>query len=300
MKAVTIDRTGGPEQFQISDVDAAAPAAGEIAVQVAASAVNPVDVKTRSGFLPFEIAFPAILGWDVAGTVTAVGEGVDRFAVGDAVIGMVCQPARGAGTYAEQVVADQSLFATAPAGVDLVDAAAIPLGGLTARQLVDDLALGAGDTVAVIGARGAVGRIVVQLLVAAGVETVAVAREGDRDDLQQLGVSRVVTSAADLAPASFQAVVDTADIGAAARDLVVDGGKLTMIYDGEYPEPARGVEPKRWFVKENGEQLQELSDAIAAGTLTVPVAQRFPLAEIADAHATFERGGVRGKILLVP
>ncbi|WP_040517433.1 NADP-dependent oxidoreductase [Gordonia neofelifaecis] len=300
MKAALIHRTGSPEEFQVSDVEVPTPGDGEILVRVAASAVNPVDVKTRSGFLPFEIAFPATLGWDVAGIVTAVGEGVDRFSVGDAVIGMVCQPMRGAGTYAEQVVADQSLFAGAPAGVDLVDAAAIPLGGLTARQLVDDLALDADDTVAVIGARGAVGRIVVQLLVAAGISTVAVARDADREDLLALGATEVVTSTDELPGASFDAVVDTAGIGDAARDLVVDGGKLTMIYDGEYPAPARGVEPKRWFVQENGDQLQELSDGVAAGTLTVPVSWRFPLTEVAEAHTVFEAGGIRGKIVLVP
>src|SRR5207302_5182861 len=135
-------------------------------IAVAASAVNPVDLSTRAGKAAGAIpnpVFPMVLGWDAAGRVDAVGEGVTRFAVGDRVIGLSVWFVTRRGTYAEQVVLDEDACALAPAGVDDVHACTLPLNGLTAWSALAVAAVEPGDTLLVTGAAGAVGGFAVQL-----------------------------------------------------------------------------------------------------------------------------------------
>ena len=299
MRAVVITAKGGPEVLTVDEVDEPTAGPADITVSVAAAAVNPVDLKTRSGFLPIELAYPAILGWDVSGTVVAVGSSVTRFALGDNVIGMIAQPAHCFGTYAERVVANHLLFAHAPTGVTLEHAAAIPLAALTAVQQLDKITLPAQSTVLVTGAAGAVGRIASALLLLRGHRVDALARESDTEVLQALGARRLFTSATDLTFGEYDAVVDTAGVSRSI-DSVRDGGAFVSIEDGEQPEPQRGITPGKSYVNEDGAGLEEFTALVSAGTITVPVAREFGFDEAPQAHSLLADGGTRGKVLLIP
>ncbi|WP_067853154.1 NADP-dependent oxidoreductase [Nocardia shimofusensis] len=298
MKAAILPTIGAPDLLLLGEVPDLPVGPTDIAVSVAAAAVNPVDLKTRSGFLKLDLQFPAVLGWDVAGVVTAVGEQVRRFAPGDRVIGMIAQPAHRYGTYAERVVADQELFAPAPSTVPLTEAAAIPLAALTARQTLGTLSLAPDARVLVTGGAGAVGRIAVQLLRHRGHSVGAVARAGDADDLCDLGV--VWTGAVDrVEERGWDAVVDTAGL-ASSIAAVRDDGAFVSIDDNEQPRPQRGITPHKSYVDENGSALAELVAMIDAGQLRVPVARSYALADVARAHTDVAGGGIRGKVLVIP
>ncbi|MFD4656442.1 NADP-dependent oxidoreductase [Kitasatospora sp. NPDC058444] len=299
MKAVTFHHTGAPDVLTLGEVPELPVGPQDIRVVVTAAAVNPVDLKTRSGFLTLNLTYPSVPGWDVSGVVAEIGGEVTRFTVGQQVVGMVAQPAHRYGTYAEQVVADARLFAPAPVGVPLEEAAALPLAGLTAVQTLDKLTLAPGAPVLVTGAAGAVGRIAVQLLLADGHSVDALARAGDAESLRALGVGTVHTRAQDLPAATHAAVVDTAGVAAAIR-AVADGGQFVAIDDNDQPAPERGITPRKSYVDENGDQLRTLSDLVSAGRLTVPTGRRYPLADAARAHQEFGAGGLRGKVLLLP
>ena len=299
MRAVVITAKGGPDVLTVTDIDEPDSRPADITVAVAAAAVNPVDIKTRSGFLPIELTYPAVLGWDVSGTVVAVGPSVTRFTPGDNVIGMIAQPAHRFGTYAERVVADESLFAHAPTGISLQHAAAIPLAALTAVQLLDKIALSAQSTVLVTGAAGAVGRIASALLMICGHRVDALARESDVEDLLALGARQVFTRPADLQAGVYDAVFDTAGV-VDTIDSVHDDGAYVSIEDGDQPEPQRGITPGKSYVNEDGPGLEEFAALVSAGTITVPVAREFGFDEAPQAHSLLAAGGTRGKVLLTP
>lgn len=299
MKAVIITAKGEPDVLTVAEIDEPEAGPGDIVVSVAAAAVNPVDLKTRSGFLDIELTYPAVLGWDVSGTVVAVGPSVTRFAQGDNVIGMIAQPAHRFGTYAERVVADESLFAHAPTGVTLEHAAALPLAALTALQQLDKITLPAQSTVLVTGAAGAVGRIASAILLTRGHRVDALARESDTDDLLELGARSVFGKPVDLPLGTYDAVVDTAGV-VETIDSVRDGGAYVSIEDGDQPEPQRGITPGKSYVNEDGAGLEEFAALVSAGTITVPVAREFGFDEAARAHSLLAAGGTRGKVLLIP
>ncbi|MCZ4521019.1 NADP-dependent oxidoreductase [Rhodococcus ruber] len=299
MKAVIITAKGDPDVLTVADIDEPTAGPGDITVSVAAAAVNPVDLKTRSGFLPIDLTFPAVLGWDVSGTVIDVGQSVTRFAPGDTVIGMIAQPAHRFGTYSERVVADESLFAHAPTGISLEHAAAIPLAALTAVQQLDKISLAAQSTVLVTGAAGAVGRIASAILLSRGHRVDAVARESDTENLLALGAGQVFTKPVDLQQGRYDAVVDTAGV-VETIDSVRDGGAYVSIEDGDQPELQRGITPGKSYVNEDGPGLDEFVSLVSAGTITVPVAHEFGFDEASQAHSLLAAGGTRGKVLLIP
>nr|WP_279163492.1 NADP-dependent oxidoreductase [Rhodococcus erythropolis] len=299
MKAIAIEAIGDPSVLTLTEVDEPTSGPGDVTVSVAAAAVNPVDLKTRSGFLPIELHFPAVLGWDVSGTVIAVGSAVTRFTPGDRVIGMIAQPAHRYGTYAERVTADQSLFAPAPSNVTLEHAAAIPLAALTAVQCLEELDLAPESTVLVTGAAGAVGRIASALLISRGHRVEALARESDTDELLALSLSRVIASPVDLPQKEYDAIVDTAGI-AESVDSVRDDGAFISIDDNEQPAPQRGITPAKSYVDEDGSGLESFAELVSTGSVTVPVARTFRFDEAPQAHALLAAGGTRGKVLLIP
>ncbi|PID59965.1 MAG: oxidoreductase [Gammaproteobacteria bacterium] len=299
MKAALIHRTGSASELQVTDIPMPEVGPGEIRVKVAAAAVNPVDVQTRSDSLDLNITFPSVLGWDVAGTVDAVGAGVTRFHEGDLVMGMIAQHLRTQGTYAEYVSSPRELFALVPEGISLQQAAAAPLVVLTAAQMLNEISLPEKADVLVTGAAGGVGRVAVQLLLQDGHKVAGLARPSDTDDLTALGVAAVYDTAASVPAKTFDAVFDCAGIAGTIAS-VRDGGGFVSIVNRPQPEPENGIVPKMSFVQENGEQLGKLAQQIARGTLTVPIGHTYPLSQVDKAHADFEQGGMRGKVLLIP
>src|SRR6266568_3704062 len=212
MRAVVMSGYGGPEVLKVEEVPRPSLILTEVLVRVRAAGVNPVDRYVRSGAFPL-LRPPAILGWDVSGVVEEVFPGVTRFRVGDEVYGMPFFP-RAAGAYAEYVAAPARQFAPKPARLDHVQAAGLPLAGLTAWQgLVDIAGVTAGHRVLIHAAGGGVGHLAVQIAKARGAHVIGTASRGKLELVRSLGADEVI----DYREVDFTAGVHGVDI---AFDLV--------------------------------------------------------------------------------
>src|ERR671927_210682 len=193
MKAVRFSEFGGPEVLRYEDVALPEPGAGQVRIRVAGTSFNGVDGNIRGGFMqgPIPVELPHTPGLDVAGTVDALGEGVEGFAGGDAVVAFLPMTAPGAA--AEFVIAPAEVLAAAPTSIPLPDAAALPMVGLTARQaLFDDAAVTAGQRVLINGAGGAVGGYAVQLAKLAGAHVIATASARSSERVRSAGADEVI------------------------------------------------------------------------------------------------------------
>ena len=193
MKAVRFHAYGDPDVLRYEDAEQPVPGAGEVLIRVAATAFNPVDANIRAGFMqgPIPVTLPHTPGYDVSGTVDALGEGVDSVAVGDAVVGFLPMVADGAS--AEYVLAPAEILTAAPASVPLPDAAALPSVGLTAWQALFELGeLKAGQRVLINGAGGAVGGYAVQLAKHAGAHVIATASPRSRERVRTAGADELI------------------------------------------------------------------------------------------------------------
>ncbi|GAA3096224.1 NADP-dependent oxidoreductase [Streptomyces echinatus] len=296
MRAAVVKTFGGPEAVEIAEVALPEPGAGQVRIKVAAGALNPVDLYVRSG--AFGGAGKTIgLGWDVAGTVDAVGVAA-AWQVGDPVVALVPGVAEPLAAHAEYVVVDADAVAAAPASVDAVHAGSLPLNGLTALQALDLLDLEPGASVLVTGAAGAVGGFAVQLAAHRGIEVTGHARAGDEELVRSLGAAHFTTG--EVPAGSVDAVLDAAMLGAPALEWVRDGGSFVSAQPGRQPESEREVRVTAVEVRADGAQLAELVRLVDAGALTPRVAETFALEEAAKAHARLAEGGLRGRLVLVP
>jgi NADPH:quinone reductase-like Zn-dependent oxidoreductase len=305
MRAIVISSFGGPDSLRLTDIPGSAPGDGEVRVTVSARAINPIDVLVRSGALrgavpdrPFYVP-----GFDFAGTVAEVGPGVVGMDVGSAVVGISPWFATQAGTYAEEVVVPAEAVALAPASVDAVAAATLPLNGVTASLAVDAAQAAPGATVVVTGAAGGVGGFAVQLASARGATVIGIASPGDADVLGDLGATALVPRDADLAselariaPQGVDAVIDAASLG--RIDVVRDGGRFVSVLAPAAPVPERGVTIETVQHTPDGARLARLAASVDAGDLTLRVARVLPLDQARVGHELFEAGGVRGRIVL--
>ena len=311
MKAAIYHRYGSSEVLEYTDVARPTPDAGQVLVEVAGTSFNPVDAGIRGGYLSevFAITFPHIPGIDVAGTVAEVGDGVTRWHVGDAVVGLLPMTADGAA--AEYVLAPADGLAAAPHSTPLADAAALPTVGLTAWQALFEIAgVTAGQTVLINGAAGAVGGYAIQLAKAAGAAVTATAKAADADRLRRHGADRLIDyldyTAAPIAVEGqpFDVVLNLVSTSpeetAALADLVADGGFLLGTMTAGPENPGRGVRTQRVFVRSDAEQLAGLVDRVDAGQLRIDVADHRPLSEIAAVHDAADTGRLPGKTILVP
>ena len=218
-------------------------------VEVAAAGINPVDWKIVAGYLQgaFPPHLPMIPGWDVAGTVRAVGPAVVGVAPGDRVAAYARKDHVQNGTYAELVAVPERAYAKVPEGVDLTTAGALPLAGLTAEQLLDATEVGEGDTVLVHAAAGGVGSFAVQLAALRGARVIGTASEGNHDYLRGLGAEPVtygdalVQNVRALAPEGVDVVIDLigGDALEATPMLMADGGRVASIIDADAVQGAR-------------------------------------------------------------
>ncbi|GHI05828.1 NADPH:quinone reductase [Streptomyces cellostaticus] len=296
MRAAVVTTFGGPEAVEIVDVEVPEPGAGQVRIKVAAGAVNPVDLAVRAGF--FGGAGKVIgLGWDVAGTVDAVGVAA-AWQVGDEVVALVPGVADPLGAHAEYVVVPTDAVAKGPATVDAVHAGTLPLNGLTAVQALGLLDLTPGSSLLVTGAAGAVGGFAVQLAAHRGIAVTGHARAGDEELVRSLGATGF--TAEGVAPGSVDAVLDAAVLGEPALEWVRDGGAYVGVMPGRHPESVRGVRTDSVSVRADGAGLAELAGLVDEGVLSLRVAETYGLAEAAKAHARLAEGGVRGRLVLVP
>jgi NADPH:quinone reductase-like Zn-dependent oxidoreductase len=296
MRAAVVRTFGGPEAVEVVDVDVPEPAARQVRIKVAAAALNPVDAGVRAG--AFGGAGKQIgFGWDVAGTVDATGVAT-AWSVGDEVVALYHGMVQPLGTHAEYVVVDTDAVAKAPATVDTVHAATLPLNALTAVQALDLLELAPGRSLLVTGAAGAVGGFAVQLAARRGVSVTALAREDDEELVRSLGAAHFTSGA--VGAGSVDAVLDAAILGEAALEWVRDGGAFVGVIPQAAPASVRGVRTGAVEVSADGARLAELAGLVDAGVLTLRVAETYALEEAAKAHARLAEGGVRGRLVLVP
>ncbi|MFD4876554.1 NADP-dependent oxidoreductase [Streptomyces sp. NPDC058420] len=311
MKAVRFHEYGDPDVLRHEDVEQPVPGAGQVRVRVAATSFNPVDANIRAGFMqgPIPVTLPHTPGIDVAGTVDALGEGVTGVQVGDQVIGFL--PMAGPGAAAEYAVAPAEVLTPAPKSVELSDAAALPLVGLTAWQaLFEHAELTTGQRVLVNGAGGAVGGYAVQLAHQAGAHVIATA--GPRSDLRvtAAGADEVIDhTTADVVAAVSEpvdAVLNLAPVEpaqlTALLGLIRSGGVLvnTAVWMPAPSDEERAVRGIDLFVRSDAEQLAHLVELVDGGELRVEVARRVPLAELPALHADAAAGALpSGKVVVI-
>jgi NADPH:quinone reductase-like Zn-dependent oxidoreductase len=297
-RAAVVRTPGGPDSIEIIDVPVVEPGPGQVRVEIAGAAVNPVDLALAAGLFHRLglIDQPAHtgLGWDFAGTVAAAGPGVD-LPVGSRVAGLVDGFDRDFGTYAEQLVVPASDTAIVPDGLDLATAATVPLNGLAAAQLVDLLGDGGGRSLLVTGAAGAVGGYVVPLAQDRGWRVTGLARAEDEKFVRGLGADFT----ADAAP-GWDAVADGAVLQEQGVALVRDGGLFVGMQPGAAPAEERGITVRVVVAQPDGARLSQLLDATATGHLPARVHAVVPLDQVAIAHRAVAKGGVRGRYVLQP
>ncbi|MEV7610899.1 NADP-dependent oxidoreductase [Microbacterium sp. NPDC089320] len=309
MKAVRFHEVGGPEVLQYEEIDQPAPGTGEVRLRVAASAFNAADNGMRAGFLPIPVVLPHVPGYDVSGTVDAVGEGVEGVAIGDAVIGFL--PMTADGGAAEYVIAPADALVAAPTSVPLADAAALPSVALTARQaLFDDGGLAAGQRVLIVGAGGVVGKYAIALAKRAGAYVIATASPRSADAVRAAGADEIIDhteaglldavseqvdlllNLAPLEPHEFTSLVA----------LVRDGGRVvsTTAWMPAPDDADRGVRSVVVFVQSDAGKLRELVALVDGGVLTLEVTRRIPLTELPALHAEAAEGRIAGKVIVIP
>lgn len=308
MRIITQAIFGGPEVLEVAEAPTPVPGPGEVVVDTTAIGVNPVDAVVRAGAFPLLGDPPFILGWDLAGTVSAVGPGVTELGTGDRVYGMPAFPGQAA-AYAEQVRARAAELARVPDGLDDLQAAALPLVGLTAYQAVVEVGqVTAGQRVLVQAAGGGVGHVAVQIARALGAHVVATASPGKIDFVAGLGAQEIVNY-----ETSDYITIDPVDLaldplGGAntARTLATirPGGILALLV-GAFDDAvkaaaaARGVRLARISVVPNKESLARLTALAASGQLVPHVSATFPLEKAGEAHRHLDTG-VQGKVVLIP
>jgi NADPH:quinone reductase-like Zn-dependent oxidoreductase len=303
MKAVVLHEYGGPEKLKFeNNVFDPQISGGMVLITSTAASVNPIDWKMRSGARQkdFPLAFPAILGRDVSGVVRAVGASVKHFKPGDRVLAL------SNATYAELVAVNDSDVTHLPDGVDLADAAAIPLIALTGDQLVR-LATNVqkGQVVLITGALGSVGRAAVHTAKKMGAQVIAGVRAKELDEARSLGVSGVLAIDDDNATQNFRlvdAIADTVGGNVAAKLIgkIRPGGSFG--YTAVLPEGAATQNPSvkitRVLAHPDPCKVREFADDVRDGKFVLPIGRRMPLANAAEAHILGEKGGI-GKILLL-
>jgi NADPH:quinone reductase-like Zn-dependent oxidoreductase len=309
MKAVRFHEFGTPEVLRYEDADQPVAAAGHVRIRVAGSAFNPADAGIRAGTLPFEVSLPHVPGYDVSGTVDAVGDGVTAFRVGDPVVAFL--PMTEAGSAAEYVVAPADALVTAPARIDLADAAALPSVALTAWQaLFDSADLTSGQRLLITGAGGAVGGYAIQLAKRAGAYVIATASPRSRDSVTAAGADEVIEHTSSTVLDSVTEPIDvllnlapiSPDEFAALVPLVRDGGIVvaTTAWMDTPGDDSRGVRTAGVFLRADVDELAQLVALVDSGELTVDVAQRVSLSELPAIHAKAAAGEIHGKVVAVP
>jgi NADPH:quinone reductase-like Zn-dependent oxidoreductase len=300
MKAAVLVGFGGVDQLELREVAESQTGPGQVKVRVVATSINPIDWKLREGMKRPGMALhlPAILGRDASGEVVEVGSGVTRFRVGARVAGLVM------GAYAERVVAKDEAWAEVPEGLSLPDAAALPLVTLTGSQLVEEsLAPEPSATILVTGALGSVGRSAVFAARRRGVRVWAGVRRNQRDAAEALGVDGVVALDDEIDSRRLPTLDGIADtVGASVTERLLDrvrrGGVVASVASDPKGAEERGVEVRHHSAHPNPERLAVLVRAVAEGALVVPIAKRFPLAQIREAQRFAEKGA-GGKVIVL-
>ena len=302
VKAVRFSRFGGPEVLEIVDLPDPHPGPGQVRIAVRAAGVNPSDWKKREGLMDPEL--PQTMGYEAAGVVDELGEGVADVAVGDRVFGLSAEGA------AQAELAVLSFYAPIPPSLNFAGAAALPAAIETATRALDQLGVGAGagrgSTLLINGASGSVGSAAVQLAVVRGARVIGTASPASHDYLRSLGAEPVAYGEGlagrvrALAPDGVGAALDVAGSGVLPELIELAGGPEHVVTIADFGgAQEHGVRFSSGDAGRAVHALAEIGELIESGRFSLPVARTFPLAEIAQAHRAGEDGRVRGKLVLV-
>ena len=298
MKAVGFSRFGGPEVLEIVDLPDPHPGRGQVRIAVRAAGVNPSDWRKRKGLM--NGGLPQTMGYEAAGVVDELGDGVADVAIGDRVFGLSAEGA------AQAELAVLSHYAPIPSSLDFPGAAALPAAIETATRALDQLGVGSGSTLLINGASGSVGAAAVQLAVVRGARVIGTAGPANHEYLRSLGAEPVAYGEGlaervrGLTPDGVDLALDVAGSGVLAELIELAGGPQDVVTIADFGGAQQyGV---RFSSGDAGRALHALADIgelIESGRFSLPVAQTFPLAEIAQAHRVSEDGHVRGKLVLL-
>src|SRR5579872_6927415 len=300
MQAIVVHQYGGPEVLKFEEYPDPVAGPGDVLVRVRAASVNPIDYKRRAGLTKdfYPLKFPGLIGVDMAGTVVKTGPGVEGFTVGDQVFSMADN------AYAELCVVKAANLAKVPKGLDLIQAAALPLITVTGNQLLSATGIKAGQTVLVAGAAGNVGRSAVFTAKVRGATVIAGVLKKQIAEAKSIGADQVVATDDDSAIANLppvDVVADTVD-GKTAEKLIAkvkSGGVFASVLGGpqnaaKYPS----VKVVPVYATPDTKILRFMAEAVRDGKLVIPISEKLPLRDAAEAQAAAEKGGI-GKVLLV-
>lgn len=320
MRAVAVTTYGGPEVLRQVDIDEPHAGPGRVRIRVHAATVNPADVLLRIGDIDdalhaSTLSWPYRPGLEAAGFVDEIGPDTRTDVhIGDRVMAIMMPIEDSGGAYAEYVIVDADQVTAAPAGTSHAQAATLPMNGLTARRALDVLNLTPGETLAVTGAAGAVGGYVIQLAKTEGLGVIADAAPADEQLIAALGADEIVTRGTavgqrirQLHPEGVAAVVDAALQGDEVLPALRDGGQIAIVRrPGERGtstlHPERGITIRDVWVPDYThatDKLEGLRVLAEQGKIALRVAQTFPAADAAAAHRALEKGGVRGRLVLI-
>ena len=312
MRAIAEDEFGGP--VTLMNLPIPEIGADEVLIRVRAAGVNPFDWKVADGFLKDEKEhlFPLILGFDAAGVVERVGADVTWPSKGDEVYGSLSKPVMGEGTYAEHVGAPAAIVAKKPEAVGFAAAAALPMPGLTAMDLVDAVDLGEGETVLIVGATGGVGSYAVQLAARRGARVIATARQANEAFVRELGATEVidhtrvalVEAVRTAHPDGIGAIIDMVsdpEVLSCMAGLLKKGGRLaSSVFAADVECLAeRSIKASNIGMQPNAQRLEELSWMVDAGEISVQLERTFPLEKAPEALEESRTRHVRGKLVLL-
>jgi NADPH:quinone reductase-like Zn-dependent oxidoreductase len=302
MKAVFIEKFGGPEVLQYGDLPDPNAGPGEVVVDVVAASVNAADWKVRAGEYS-QATFPLILGRDFSGVVAAAGAGVDDLKIGDAVFGVL--DTGGEGTYAEKVAIKAAIVAKKPDALSHIDAAALALAGLTAiRSIEDSLKLKRGETILIQGGAGGVASFAIQLAKHLGARVITTASAANAGYVRGLGADEVIDyNVQDFTRVvkNCDAVFDTVggDVALQSFKVLRPGGRAAFIASGaQAPKPERtDVTALRPAVGRARAPLERVAQLVAVGAVRPPEVKLYALSQAVDAHRLSQSRHFRGKLV---
>jgi NADPH:quinone reductase-like Zn-dependent oxidoreductase len=303
MKAALIAKTGGPEVLTYGDAADPVAGPGQVVVDIHAASVNAADWKVRVDGDGAALPFPYILGRDFSGIVSALGDGVTDFAIGDAVFG-VCDVGQ-EGAYAEKIAMKAAIIARKPDALSHMAAAALALTGLTATVSIEDtLKLQAGETILIQGGAGGVAGFAIQLAKHIGARVITTASAANHDYLRQLGADEIIDyNQQDFTKvvSNCDAVFDTVGDEVARQSYLVlkPGGRAVFIASGgTAPGTSRDdVQGLRPAVARDRPHLERIAELVSLGAVSVPPIVEYPLSEAAAAHRVSEARHLRGKLV---
>ncbi|KRL02395.1 NADP-dependent oxidoreductase [Liquorilactobacillus capillatus] len=308
MKAIVIDQYGTAEELHETEMEIPEIAADEVLVEVAATSVNPIDWKARLGMLKkmFAWTFPVVLGWDLAGTIVEVGKDVTSFKIGDQVFARPDIDAKGKrGTYAEFAAVKEDKLALKPQEISFEEAAAIPLAGLTAWQvIVDRLKVKKGEKVLIQAGAGGVGIFAIQIAKYLGAYVATTASPRNNKLLRSLGVDEIIdyhTTSIKATLSDYDAVFDTVDQIDEGLSILKPSGRLVTIAGQPTEEQgSRTQSVSSWWLQPNGEELSLLGKLVAQGKVKVIIDSTFALTAsgLQAAHKRSESHHAQGKIII--